>query len=148
MTRDIAHARRAAHRRGGALLEAALVLPILLALAFGTVEYGQFFFAKQSFQGAARDGARAAIVAGATNADVTNAVAVSLNAAGFGSSGYTVNVQHAQTDVALNVAAATAGTPVKVTVTCPWSTVGSGARPLNLIDTGVQVRGVVVMRKE
>ena len=141
-------ARGRRRRRGGALLEAALVLPILLALSFGTVEYGYFFFVKQSFQGASRDGSRAAIVPGATNADVTNAVAVSLNAAGLGSSGYTVSIKHAQTDAAINVAAATAGTPIKVTVTCPWTTIGSGARPMHLIDAGVQVRGVAVMRKE
>ena len=49
---------RGAFRRGGAILEAALVLPILLALSFGMVEYGYYFFVKHTLQGAARDGAR------------------------------------------------------------------------------------------
>ena len=124
------------------------MLPLLLALGFGTVEYGYFFFAKQCFHAAARDGTRAAIVVGGTNADVTSAVATSLNAAGFGGSGYTLSIAHAQTGAVLDVATAGAGTPVKVSVTCPWATVGSAARPLHLIDAGIQVSGVAVMRKE
>ena len=51
------------NRRGNALLDAALVLPILLSLTFGTVEYGYFFFVKHSMQGAAREGCRAGLEA-------------------------------------------------------------------------------------
>ena len=50
-------------RCGSALLDAALVLPILLSLMFGTVEYGHFFYWKHTLQGAAREGARTAITA-------------------------------------------------------------------------------------
>src|SRR4051812_16872520 len=74
---------RSLRRRGNAVLEAALVLPILLALAFGTVEFGHFFYCKHTFQGAARDGARVAILSSSTNTSVTTAVANTMTAAGF-----------------------------------------------------------------
>ena len=60
--------------RGSAVLDAALVFPILLSLTFGTIEYGYYFYVKHSLQGAAREGARAAITPSATNSDVTTAV--------------------------------------------------------------------------
>ena len=44
-------------RRGSAVLDAALVFPILLSLTFGTVEYGHYFYWKHTLQGAAREGA-------------------------------------------------------------------------------------------
>src|SRR5882724_6784456 len=77
-------------RRGNAVLEAALVLPILLYLAFGTVEFGYFFYVKYNVQGAAREGVRAGIPPGATNTDVTSAISSQMTAAGLQSSGYTV----------------------------------------------------------
>ena len=42
--------RRLRRRRGGALIEAALVMPILLGLCFGMVEFGYFFFVKHTLQ--------------------------------------------------------------------------------------------------
>ena len=63
-------------RPGGAVLDMALVLPVLLYLAFGTVEYGYYFYVKHNVQSAAREGARAAIVPSATAGDVTTAVSV------------------------------------------------------------------------
>jgi len=48
--------------RGAAILEMALVLPLLLALLMGVLVYGQYFMLAHSVQQAANDGARAAIV--------------------------------------------------------------------------------------
>jgi Flp pilus assembly protein TadG len=127
-------------RRGNAVLEAALVLPILLYLAFGTVEFGYFFYVKNNVQGAAREGVRAAIPPGATNTDVANAVSAQMTAAGLQSSGYTITTTPA------NVSGLTPGTTVTVQVQCTWGTVG--LRPLQLISTSKLVRGQAVMRKE
>jgi Flp pilus assembly protein TadG len=136
---------------GGAVLEAFLVLPILLALAFGTVEFGWYFYVKHTMQGAAREGARAAIVPDADNTKVSTAVQACLTAAGLQNSGYTV-----QTDPT-NVAGVASGTPVTVTVQCLWAQVGSGLRPMALISTTKTVNnvtgpryvtGATVMRKE
>ncbi len=135
-------------RRGGAILEAALVLPILFTIGFGAVEFGYFIFIKQAVQGASREGARAAILSTATNAKVTTAVSTAMGAAGLGSSGYEVEVKNGSTDATLNVASATAQTPVKVVVRCPWSSVATGLRPLHMIDESRLVSGLTVMSKE
>jgi Flp pilus assembly protein TadG len=142
------HARRGPFRRGGAILEAALVLPILLALSFGMIEYGYFFFLKHTLQGAARDGARIAIVPNGTNAKITSTVAASMQAAGLENSGYQVEIQNGSTSGAINVATVAAQTPIKVVVHCNWSAVSSGLRPMGLIDGAKQVSGTAVMIKE
>lgn len=129
-------------RHGNVILEAALVLPILLMLAFGTIEFGYFFFVKNNVQGAAREGVRASIAPGATNADVNAAVATSMGNAGLSQSGYTV------TTVPANVSTAAAGASVQVTVQCTWGTVGGGARPMRLMSANKSVRGTATMRKE
>src|SRR5688572_31653955 len=82
--------RRWKGRKGNAVLEVALTLPVVLALSFGCVEFGYFFFVKNSVQGAAREGARAAVTPTATNTDVTTAISNAMTAAGLQSSGYTV----------------------------------------------------------
>lgn len=48
--------------RGAAIVEMALVLPLLLALLMGVLVYGQYFMLAHSVQQAANDGARAAII--------------------------------------------------------------------------------------
>jgi Flp pilus assembly protein TadG len=60
---SLAKRRRLSDRRRGAeTLELALALPLLLVLAFGTIEFGYWFYLEHNFQAAAREGARAAIV--------------------------------------------------------------------------------------
>jgi Flp pilus assembly protein TadG len=139
--------RRTARRRhGNALLDAALVLPILLSLTFGTVEYGYFFFVKHSMQGAAREGCRVAIVPTSDNNQVLSAVAAALHAAGLNSSQSSLNSKFTLTTTPTNVGTAVPGTPITVQLDCNWGTVG--VRPLGLIGTNKVVRGVTVMRKE
>lgn len=139
--------KRPIHKRrwGGAVLDMALVLPILLYLAFGTVEFGYYFYVKHNVQAAAREGARAAIVPSATNADVTTAVQQTMQAAGLGSSGYTTAITNTS-GTTITVSTTTAGTAIKVTVNCNWSQVG--LRPLGLIGSSKVVTGSTVMRKE
>jgi Flp pilus assembly protein TadG len=132
-------------RGGGAVLEMVLVLPVLLALAFGTVEFGFYFYVKSNVQAAAREGARAAILPSAVATDVSSAVSNAMSAAGLGSSGYTTTITDTNGN-AVNVATVAAGTAIKVQVSCSWGTVG--LRPLGLIGTGKQVVGSTTMRKE
>ena len=49
-------------QKGSAVLEMALVLPILLMLLFGVVEFGRVLMVKQAITNAAREGARAGAV--------------------------------------------------------------------------------------
>lgn len=66
--------------RGAAIVEMALVLPLLLALLMGILVYGQYFMLAHNVQQAANDGARASII-GLDAAD-RRAVARSLHAIG------------------------------------------------------------------
>ena len=73
----------AREERGAAIVEMALVLPLLLAMLMGMLVYGQYFMLAHSVQQAANDGARAAIVgldAADRRAVATRAVARSLQA--------------------------------------------------------------------
>src|SRR5438477_3413619 len=104
-------------RRGNAVLDMALVMPVLLSLTFGTVEYGHYFYVKHCLQGAAREGARAAITASAVNSDVTTAVSNAMSASGLSSSGYTV------TFTPSNISGLAEGTSITISVQCTWGTV-------------------------
>jgi len=131
-------------RKGGSLLEMVLVMPVLLMLSFGIVDYGYFFFLKSTIQGAAQAGARASIVSGASNTDVTNAVSAVLTPAGLSSSNYTV------TTSPTTISSAATGTNVTVTITCSWGTVGYHTLPSALggIPNSKQLTVSSVMRKE
>lgn len=48
--------------RGAAAVEFALVLPVLLLLIFGTIDYGMFFFDSIGMRQGAREAARSAVV--------------------------------------------------------------------------------------
>jgi len=63
----------AREERGAAIVEMALVLPLLLALLMGVLVYGQYFMLAHNVQQAANDGARASIVG--LDADDRRAVA-------------------------------------------------------------------------
>ena len=62
--------RRAAAAEGQALLETALVLPVVLLVAVCIFEFGRAYWTSQVLTNAAREGARIAILPGATTADV------------------------------------------------------------------------------
>lgn len=58
LTTRLTLGRRAHDQRGAAAVELALVLPILVLLIFGIIEFGRGYNAKVSLQGAVREGAR------------------------------------------------------------------------------------------
>lgn len=137
-------ASRNRRQRAIAILEMVMVLPILLMLSFGLVDYGYFFYLKNTLQGAAQAGARAAIVSGAANTDVNTAVSNVMSLAGISSSNYTITTSPA------TVSSATTGTYVSVTVSCSWGTVGYHTLPTVLggISSSKQVTGATSMRHE
>jgi Flp pilus assembly protein TadG len=138
---------RVLRHRGGALLEAAIVMPVLLYIAFGTVEFGQYFYLRHTLDGAAREGARAGIVSGGTYANVTTAVNNVLTAAHFNTSQFTTVVQDNGTTVA-SLSSANTGDAITCSVSCTWGTVGNGFILWNWISTSKSVSGSVVMRHE
>jgi Flp pilus assembly protein TadG len=131
---------------GNALLDLAFVLPILLGLTFGAVEYGYAVYVKHALQGAAREGARRAIVAGATAAQVQEVVDESMQQAGFPQAKYT----RPATITPANWASSTAGTSVRVEVKATWSSIGVSVLPTILggIEPSKELKANTAMRKE
>jgi hypothetical protein len=127
-------------RRGAEVLEAALVFPILLALAFGTVEFGYYFYTEHNLTCAAREGARAAVPSSVQSGDRSNvtetAVANVMTQAGIPANQY--NVEHYQD-----------GNYWVVKVQMHWSGVNAGLRPLRMCHpAGDIVEGAATMRIE
>jgi Flp pilus assembly protein TadG len=69
--------------KGTAVVETAIVFPLLLLLMLGVIQYSWLFLKAQQITNAARSGVRAAIRYGATEPDVTLAVTNALAATGM-----------------------------------------------------------------
>jgi Flp pilus assembly protein TadG len=144
---------RARRSAGNAVLDMALILPVLLMITFGAVEYGYALFVKHALQGAAREGARAAIVAGATPASVQNAVDQAMLTSGFAQDKY---VRPSTIEVCKNGnystawTSATAGDGIRVTVQAQWGAIGVDVLPtwLGGIDSSKTLSSATMMRKE
>lgn len=92
--RTILRARRC---RAAAVVEMAIVTPVLLTMLFGIIEYGWVFTIKQSLTNAAREGCRVASMQGSTDAQVTGAVRAYLNSSGLQPDEYDLTMQRATT---------------------------------------------------
>jgi len=122
--------------RAAAVVEFAVVLPLLLTILFGIIEYGWVFMVRQSLQTAAREGCRVAILQ--TSVSPYTAVAARVNEvmAPTGLSTYDITMTHA-----------TAGDPTEtVEVTVPYNDVSlmGGFFGTHSYDLG----GTCSMRKE
>lgn len=128
--------KRVRKARGAAVVEFAVVLPLLLTILFGIIEYGWVFMVRQTLQTAAREGARVAVLQ--TSVDpYTNVVGrIASVMAPTGLTSYDVTMTHA-----------TDGSPVEViTLSIPYNDVSLlggffGTHDYNLI-------GSCSMRKE
>ncbi len=147
---------RRIRRKGGSVLEAALIVPILVSLGLGMAEYSYFFFVKHTLEGAAREAARNAIVPNSgTSASAYNAAVAAGNNAisAAGISTLLTSITFADGSVTLtgtNFSTAVAGDPIKATVSASWSAIGVHLLPSTMggIPTSKTVVGTCVMRKE
>lgn len=73
--------RRDARDRGAAAVEMALVLPVLLLLVFGIIDFGRMLNAQITLTEAAREGARASVL-GANPSAAVNAASTNLGTVG------------------------------------------------------------------
>ena len=99
--------------RAAAVVEFAVVLPLLLTILFGIIEYGYIFMVRQTVQHAAREGCRLAVLQTSVEpyANVTTRINEVMAAANL--NGFSVVMSHA-----------TASNPLEtVTVSIPYSTV-------------------------
>lgn len=122
-------------RRGVETLEAALVFPLLLALAFGTVEFGYYFYVEHNLESAAREGARRGVVPNATDDEIIAAIDEVMSR-----SGYTTNDYDPPTIVRDSEF-------VEVEIVMHWNDVNPGLRPLQMIQRD-EVKGIATMRRE
>ena len=74
-------------RRATAAVELAVVMPFLLLMLFGIVEFGWIFTIRQGLVTAAREGARTAALPGATETDVASRISEFMT--NLGVTGYT-----------------------------------------------------------
>jgi Flp pilus assembly protein TadG len=134
------HLTTARKRRSGiAAIEMALLLPLLLTLVFGMIEYGSMFWRGQQVANAARNGARRGIMAGATASNVTTAVDQTMLASGMGTTNYTVVLTPA------NPASLAAGGSFTVKVSVPYVDIKLTGFP---VPTPTNVIRTVTMAKE
>ena len=90
---------------GAALIEVAFVLPILLVLAMGMLDFGRAFHMKSLLDQAAREGVRVAVVTAPDPAIVTNRVNAILAPAGVTANSITVAGPNAVNQVTVTVTA-------------------------------------------
>ena len=76
-------------RRGAAVVEMAVVAPLLLLFVLGTVEMGWMLLVRHTVSMAAREGARASTLPNATLTEVQGKVTAAMT--GSGLTGYTIN---------------------------------------------------------
>jgi len=131
-------------QRGAAIVEFALVLPLLLTLVLGAIDWGWYFFIDQLVTNAAREGARAGTMLPPTSSD-SDATAAATGA----SNNYLTSVQLKATGVAATtVTVTTAGgstKAVQVTITYPVGSL-TGFMPPALLP--VNAVGLSVMRRQ
>ncbi len=116
--RQNGHRRWAKRTRGGfETLEFALILPVLLALGLGSVEFSRALSVQQVLTNAAREGAREAILPASTVSEVEDVIAENLKIG---------RVDATVTDVTITPASLNglkSGTKITVDVRVPYSAV-------------------------
>lgn len=125
-------------RRGAAAVEFALVAVPLFLLLIGLVDYGWLYLKTEQLTQAARAGARAAIVADATNGKVSSTVSAWMTQSGMAT--YTV------TTTPDDVSTVPAGTAIKVDIKVLTSN-------LALVNAAIvpvpgEIHGIASMAKE
>jgi Flp pilus assembly protein TadG len=122
--------------RGAAMVEMAIVLPVLLILTLGVMEYGWIFMKVSQINQAARHGVRTAVRPGATEQNVKDAVAaMMLTDVGLQPDKYTLTY----TNIAVAV-----GQPVTVQINVNYNQIsltGTGFLP---VPDQLQGRGTMV----
>jgi Flp pilus assembly protein TadG len=127
-------------RRGAALVESAIVMPLVILMVFGVIEYGWMFLKSQQISNACRTGARAGARYGATAGTVTSAVSTSMTNDGFTSGQYSVTLTPS------DPTSLSPGQSLTVQITVPYSNIA--AINIALIPTPTNLRASVVMARE
>ena len=127
------------YQRGSAAVEFAIVLPILMTFLFGIMEFGRIMMVSHTLNNAARAGARIAVLPGADNSNVLNAINAELSGCGLTADSYELTPS--------DVSTAYRDDPVTVTVRMNYESIGFVVGYFPMLN-GIQLQGKVVMRKE
>lgn len=117
--------------RGAAAVEFAILLPLLLMLVLGTIEFGRAYNAQITLTNAARDGVRVMAI----NNDATAAKTAAQNAAASVSSTIPAS------DVILSTTTCSTGNQVTLTIKYTLSTITGIAGPFAMTGKGVMLCG-------
>jgi Flp pilus assembly protein TadG len=117
--------------RGAAAVEFAILLPLLLMLVLGTIEFGRAYNAQITLTNAARDGVRVMAIAN----DPTGAKTTAKNAAA------SVSPNIPTSDITLSTQVCSTGNQVTLTVKYSLSTITGIAGPFAMTGKGVMLCG-------
>ena len=106
--------KRLRNQKGAALLETAITLPLVLLVCVSVFEFGRAYQTWQVLTNAAREGARVAILEGATDAQIRTAVV------GYMQSGRLPSAAQASVNVERAVPFAATNTASRITVSYPF----------------------------
>jgi Flp pilus assembly protein TadG len=109
--------RKRSRRRVSAAVEFAMVAPVFFVFVFGIIECARALMVEQVMTNAARAGARVAILAGSTDAQVQTTLTNYLSAAQITGYSYTISP-----DLGTSPPPGS-GTAITVSVNVPWSSV-------------------------
>lgn len=128
---------------GQALAEFALVLPVLLILVIGIIEFGRAWNARQVITDAAREGARLAVVADPTvdQATVDTRIRAALGRAGLDAQTATITLDAARWRLTGDVMTVSVMVPYRFTFLGPLMGLLAG-------NDRVTLTGTAVMRNE
>lgn len=117
--------------RGAAAVEFAILLPLLLLLVLGTIEFGRVYNAQITLTNAAREGVRVMAIAN----DPTSAKTTAKNAAA------SVSTTIPTADITLSTNACSTGALVTLTIKYNLSTITGIAGPFPMAGKGVMLCG-------
>lgn len=125
---------------GQAMVELTVVLPLLLLMLFGAMEYGWLFFRMHQVTNAVRIGAREAALPDSTNATVEARVLLAMTGWELEDSGYTLTLDP------VDVSVLDSGTPIRVVLTVPYGNVG--LLNMSILPTPTSLTATASMAKE
>lgn len=136
----LATMKRPRRQRGTTLIEAALVLPLLILVVFGLIEYGSLYLRLQQVENVARQAARKAATPDATQGQVTSLISTMMTSAGLGASGYVATVTPS------DPASIERGLQLSVKIEITYSNISITKVPMIPVPT--KISRTVVMAKE
>ncbi|MCE5229814.1 pilus assembly protein [bacterium] len=125
--------------RAVAVVEMALLLPLLIVMLMGLLEYGWLFTKAHQITNIARNAARVAVLPDSTNGDVVSAVATQMAQVGMAG-------KYTMTMIPSDVSSVASGQALQVSLSAPYT--GISLFNCALIPAPDALRAAVTMAKE